>query len=144
MGWWREEATVKITRPREGWPRFIWSMLATPIVLGSVSFVGGWLMPPSISFWGDASAAGARVYVDGAFVGEMPGAADSIVAGGAVYRSAGTRPLERSFRRGQHSVVFVSRLGDTLSGEFTTRDASYLSVSFFTKTIRGAEASRSR
>ena len=135
---------MKITRPREGWPRYVWSMLATPIILGSVSFVGGWLIPPSISFWGDSSAAGARVYVDGAFVGEMPGAADSIVARGAVYRSAGTRALEHSFRRGRHSVVFVSRLGDSLSGEFTTRATPYLSVSFFTKTIRGAEASRSR
>jgi hypothetical protein len=132
---------MKTSRPREGWPRFFWGTVVTPLVIMSSAFIAGWVFPPSVFFWGDASAAGARVYVDGALVGRLPGAADSIVVGGAVYRSA-SGSLEHPFRPGRHSVVFVSRLGDSLSGEFRTRDASSVSVSFFTKTIRGVEPLR--
>jgi hypothetical protein len=99
------------------------------------------LIHPTVLFSGDASAAGAQIYVDGARVGQLPGAADSIVAGGSVYRSA-FRMIEHQFPRGRHSVVFVSRLGDSLSGEFRTRDASSVSVSFFTKKIQGVEPLR--
>lgn len=132
---------MKISRPREGWPRFLWGTVVMPLAIMSSGFIAGWVFPPSISFWGDASAAGARVYVDGALVGQLPGAADSLVAGGAVYRSA-YGSLAHPFRPGRHSVVFVSRLGDSLGGEFRTRDASSVSVSFFTKKIQGVDPLR--
>lgn len=92
------------------------------------------LIRPDVIFSGDASAAGARVYVDGVFIGRMSGGADSIVAGSVVYRP-GSSGLERSVQRGKHSLTFVSRAGDTLRSKFVPRGVSLVSVSFFTRTI---------
>src|SRR5690349_18645142 len=83
----------------------------------------------SVLFYGDMSAKGASVYVDGDLIGSLPTTADSFAAVGSVYHEM-YPPLDASVRRGRHSLMFVSRTGDTLTGQFVPKLVSLVSVSF--------------
>ena len=96
------------------------------LILGACSF------GDEARFSGDDSAAlGARVYVDGRLIGQLPERFDSTKTGWQEVT------LERAVAGGHHSVIFVSRSGDSLRGDFVNDGSTSVTASFSEHKILG-------
>lgn len=107
------------------WSKWRSSGPAIPIwfcLLFLVGCTGTGLAKDDILFVGLGDAAGARVFVDGRYIGAFPDSASTIWGP----KRQPVRRFEARLALGSRSVVVVTAVGDTVRGKFEARDSGVM------------------